>query len=172
MTTDLVLDAARLTLTALPDADSLLADLKAQLVVAEATQAQLRLDIREILTVYRAWRRAARCGRAIDNVTALHPTYLRQLRRVWATYRLTQLLLRDMRAMASLRARQLQGSQRVAIAAPVLKTPANEQADAFDADGIGYEELEAKYGPVLAQRLYDEICAQVQHDRTRVALKH
>ena len=176
MTHDGVLDAARATLSTLPDADQLMAELRAQLVLAEATQTQLRADMRGLLAEYRAWRRAARCGSAVENVVLLHPTYMKQTRRVWATYRLTQLLMRDMQAMAGLRARANQTTQRIPahkFVAPVThKKPANEQTPEFNDDGISYDALETRYGPVLAQRLYDEIMAQLREDRARIARKH
>ena len=37
------------------------------------------------------------------------------------------------------------------------------------AEGISYEELELRYGPTLAQRLYDEIQAQVALERGRAS---
>ena len=166
---DHILGAARTTLATLPDADRLLADLKAQLTLAHATQAQLRADMRGLLKEYRAWRRGAGCGRAAGNIILLHPVYMQQTRRVWATYRLTQLLLRDMQAMASLRARVNEATQRIPAhrLAKQLPQPANEQACGCHADGITYDALETKYGPVLAQRLYDEIMAQLREDRLR-----
>ncbi len=174
MTHDGVLDAARTTLSMLPDADQLMSELRVQLTLANATQAQLRADMRKLVAEYRAWRSAARCGRTIDNVVLLHPTYMKQTRRVWATYRLTQLLLRDMQAMASLRARANETTQRIPAyqLTAKLPQPANEQTVDLNEDGISYDALETKYGPVLAQRLYDEIMTQLREDRTRAAKQH
>lgn len=174
MTHDGVLEAARTTLSSLPESDQLMAELKAQLALAHATQAQLRSDMRELVSEYRVWRREASCGRAVSNIVLLHPTFMKQTRRVWATYRLTQLLLRDMHSMAMLRARANEMTQRIpahAFMAKAMPQPANEQTVDFNEDGISYNALETKYGPVLAQRLYDEIMAQLQEDRIRLA-KH
>lgn len=178
---DLILLAARATLGNQPNAATLDRELAERLHMGELTRDQLRADIRQMLAAYRAWRREARCGRATDDASAVHLPLTKQLRRAWATYRLVQLLLRDMVAIAGpmgalkgkmgnfnpiANAGDLYRSMPTITPAPVVRTPANNdtppQSDIKinNSGDISYEELEMKYGPSLAQKLFDEIKRQ------------
>jgi len=175
MDTDLIMLAARATLGQQPNAATLDRELADRLRMGEATRDQLRADIRQMVTAYRSWRREANCGRTLADA-AVHLPLIKQLRRGWATYRLVQLLLRDMVSMAGplgalrnfspIHAGDLQGRMPSITPAPLMRAPANidvkpaKKKPAANSGEITYEELEMKYGPSLAEKLFDEIKRQ------------
>ena len=170
---DLMLLAARATMARQSSAVILDRELARRLQMGEATRDQLRADIRQMIAAYRAWRRDAACGRAVADRPS-HLPLVKQLRRAWATYRLVQLLLRDMVAMAGPMGAMenfnpiMPGTQQERMPsitpAPVLRTPANTDGksseDKSSNDEITLEKLEQKYGPSLAQKLFEEIRRQ------------
>lgn len=162
MSGDHILTAAQELLDQQPSAEVLDRELAEQLRLAEVTQQQLRADIRQLVNEYRIWRRDARCGRAATNMQPANLPMLKQIRAAFATYRLTQILLRDMREIALFDTVQPVKIKAVNKPIPTINpvietpTPANDQTEAT-IDGILYEELESKYGPSIAQKLYDEL---------------
>lgn len=180
MSGDVILTAARDLLAQQPSVEALDAEVAAQLHMAEATQIQLRADIRALIAEYRVWRRDIRCGRAADGAQPVNLKMLKQIRAGFATYRLSQILLRDIRSIAMLdsaRPIYMKKFSHMPVIAPVgdTPTPANQDAPQAPAtpaspaadsiDQMLYDELEAKYGPSLAQKLYDEVKQQEEADK-------
>lgn len=134
-------------------------DLTAELARADETIATLRREVRAVCVKYRLWRAAVRCGRsttaansseAQGQCVAHNIMLIKKLRGLWGTMRFAQMVRADiMQAMiieAESKAR-LDEMQRVA-------------AFGYKPELVSYDELEARFGPAMAQDLFDDMLAQ------------
>lgn len=134
----------------LPEAKAA-SDLAAELSRADETLANLRLEVRTVLTKYRLWRAHMRCGRAADTGLELfNMPMVKKIRGLLATYRFAQMVRADIMHMIALE----NETRQKLVELDSLATYG------FKPELVSYDELEARYGGAIAQQLYDDMLSQ------------
>lgn len=127
-------------------------DMGAELARADETIATLRREIRGVCLKYRLWRAALRCGRDADNVTfiAHNMPMIKKMRGLWGTMRFAQLVRADI----------LQAIAIEAEAKARLDEIQSVTNFGYKPELVSYDELETRFGPAVAQDIFDDMLAQ------------
>lgn len=132
-------------------------DMSAELTRADETIATLRREVRSICLKYRLWRAAleknARCGRDSTNVVpfvAHNMVMIKKIRGLWNTMRFAQLVRADI----------LQAMEIEAEAKARLDEIQSVTNFGYKPELVSYDELEARFGPAVAQNLFDDMLSQ------------
>lgn len=127
-------------------------DMGAELARADDTIATLRREVRSVCLKYRLWRASLRCGRPVDAqpLVAHNMVLMKKLRGLWGTMRFAQLVRADI----------LQAMAIEEEAKAKLDEIQNAATFGYAPELISYDELEARFGPAVAQDLFDDMLTQ------------
>lgn len=131
-------------------------DMSAELVRADETIATLRREVRSVCLKYRLWRAAlkktAQCGRDSNVVpfVAHNMVLIKKMRGLWNTMRFAQLVRADI----------LQAMEIEAEAKARLDEIQNVATFGYKPELVSYDELESRFGPAVAQNLFDDMLSQ------------
>lgn len=127
-------------------------DMGAELARADETIATLRREVRGVCVKYRLWRAALRCGRDArdDGFVAHNMVLIKKIRGLWGTMRFAQMVRADI-----LQAMEMEAANKARL--DEIESAAQY---GYKPELISYDELEARFGPAVAQDLFDDMLSQ------------